>query len=343
MQRISLLEATDGMMFIDNPIDIYYLTGAELSKGVLFIFPKKSVLFVDSRYIDICKKIDGIDVKLDEKDHIKTFLSSQSISKVYVDGRTLTFSTFKSLEKWMPTAEFIQTDRLNKVRSVKDDNEVKKMYAAGKLNHQAMLHTISSLKEGVTEKEIAWEYEKFCRERGGDSLSFDTIIAFGKNSAYPHYHTGSKRLEKGMPVLIDCGITVDSYTSDMTRTLFFEKDGNYSDYLEWKNHYDLVKKSYDLAYEKAEIGVMFSSLDDEVHRYCKEKEVGTYLRHSLGHGLGLDVHEWPRISQHAKGIEIKENMFFTIEPGLYFEGKWGIRYENTIHMKKSGPVVISKG
>jgi len=342
MLRIQKLEQAEGMFFIDNVTDIYYLTGKKVSEGVLLIFPEKAVFFVDSRYIDSCKAMKGLEVCLKEKTTLDDYIKRESPSSIYVDGKHLCFDRYQYLQGLLPEALITSSSKIEEVRSIKDPLEIQKMRVSGHLNYDGYEHAVSILKEGITEKEVAWEYEKFCRNRGGERLSFDPIIGFGANSAFPHHRSGDTKLKKGMAVLIDCGITVDMYTSDMTRTLFFDQNANVKDYREWKHHYDLVKESYDRALSKAKVGVQFSILDDQVQAYAKEQGVSAHVKHSLGHSLGLDVHEWPRVSYMVKNIPIRENMFFTIEPGLYFEGKWGIRYEDTILMTTSGPEIISK-
>ncbi len=342
MLRIQKLEQAEGMFFIDNVTDIYYLTGKKVSEGVLLIFPEKTLFFVDSRYIDSCRSMKGLQVCLKEKTTLEDYIKKEAPATIFVDGKHLCFDRYQSLHALLPDAKIISSLKMDEVRSVKDPSEIQKMKVSGALNYAGYEHAVSLLKEGITEKEVAWEYEKYCREHGGERLSFDPIIGFGENSAFPHHRSGDTKLKRGMAVLIDCGITVDMYTSDMTRTLFFDPAANSSDYLLWKNHYDLVKQSYDRAFAKAKVGVHFSVLDDQVQSYAKEQGVSAHVKHSLGHSLGLDVHEWPRVSYLVKNIPVAENMFFTIEPGLYFEGKWGIRYEDTILMTSKGPEVISK-
>ena len=342
MQRIHNLNIQSGFQYIDNVIDIFYLTGKKVSLGTLLVFPEKTLFFVDSRYIDSCKKMKGVEVHLNEDGELDNFLKSLNPTEVFIDGLTLCFNRYKTLESLLPGAKFIPSTKMAQIRAIKDENEMEKMKVAGALNYRGYEHVVSILKAGITEKEAAWEYEKFCKENGGDTLSFEPIIAFGKNSAYPHHRSGDTVLKKGMNVLIDCGITVDNYTSDMTRTLFFEKEANQEAYREWKHLHDIVQQSYNLAVAKARPGVLFHTLDEEVRKYAQEQNVSQYLRHSLGHSLGLEVHEWPRISFRVKDIEIKEGMFFTIEPGLYKEGSCGIRFENTLLMTSNGPIVISK-
>lgn len=341
MHRIQKLNITEGMFYTDHPTDIYYLIGKKVSAGTLLIFPNLAVFFVDSRYIDTCKSIEGLEVRLAEKGTVEAFLSKRDPHTVLMDGKTVTMDKYKHLKEVLPKTKFISSDIMDKTRAIKDENEVRKMTISGALNFAAHKHALSKLKVGVTEKEIAWEYEKYCKEKGGEALSFDTIVAFGENSAYPHYRSGYKKLEAGMPVLLDCGVTVDSYTSDMTRCVFFKPESNPEDYKLWQHHYDLVKESYDRAFVMAHIGENFSTLDELVQEYAIEQNVAANVKHSLGHGLGLDVHEWPRISHLVKDIPIEKNMIFTIEPGLYFEGKWGIRFENTIVAAHSGPMVLS--
>lgn len=341
MQRIHHLKEDDGMIYIDNPKDIFYLLGKKVSRGTILVFPEEAFFFVDSRYIDACKEVAGVTVMLDEKDSLDRFLKEKSPSKVKIDGKTCTFNQARRLEQILPGATFESHTTMEKMRAVKDPHEIEKMKISSKLNSEACRFAISKLREGATEKEIAWEYEKFAREKGGEELSFDTIVAFGENSAYPHYHTGDTKLKAGQAVLIDCGITVDSYTSDMTRSLFFKPEAAPADYDLWQSHFEIVKKSYDEAVAKAAKGVMFSELDEKVQKIAKETGTDAHIRHTLGHSLGLDVHEWPRITYKLPNVEIKEDMIFTIEPGLYFEGKWGIRYENTLWLSKDGIVTLS--
>jgi len=342
MQRVHNLKLDEGMIYVDHPTDIFYLLGKKVSAGILLIFPEETLFFVDSRYIDACKKMEGISVHLNDGKSPFDTIQERSPLKILVDGTTCKFDQFSKLKELVPEASIESHTHFQEMRAIKDADEIVKMKKACALNHEACEHAISCLKEGVTEKEIAWEYEKYCKEKGGETLSFDTIVAFGENSAYPHYHTGDTKLKKGMAVLIDCGITIDSYTSDMTRSIFFEKESNIEDYTLWKEHFDIVKESYDRAVAKIKPGEMFSKLDDEVQNLAKEKSVKSHIRHTLGHSLGLDVHEWPRITYKLTDIPIKTNMVFTIEPGLYFPGKWGIRYENTLWLSEDGVTILTK-
>ena len=342
MQRIHNLNITSGFQYIDNPIDIFYLIGKKVSLGTLLVFPEKKMFFVDSRYIDSCKQLQGIEVHVNDDGELDDFLRSVPPQEVFIDGATLCFNRFKTLEKLMPLAKFTPSSKIEQIRAIKDQSEIEIMKIAGALNYKGYEHVVSILKVGISEKEAAWEYEKFCKENGGDSLSFEPIIAFGKNSAYPHHRSGGKALEKGMNVLIDCGVTVNDYTSDMTRTLFFEKSANQEGYTKWKHLHDTVQQSYNLAVQKALPGAYFHTLDEEVRKYAHLQNVSQYLRHSTGHSLGQQVHEWPRISFRNKDIVIKQGMVFTIEPGLYIDGFFGIRFENTLLMTASGLTVISK-
>jgi Xaa-Pro aminopeptidase len=342
MQRIEKLKRGKGLFYVDNVIDIFYLTGKKVSEGVLLIFPQETLFFVDSRYIDACKLLKGIKVLLNEGGALDAFLKTLPPCTLFVDGKTLSFNRYKQLQEIMKGSTFTVSTEIEKMRAIKDPSEIEKMKKAGALNYQGFQHVVASLKEGITEKEAAWEYEKYCKEKGGESLSFEPIIAFGGNSAYPHYRSQHIPLKKGMNVLIDCGITLDSYTSDMTRTLFFGKEENPEGYKEWKYVHDIVQESYNQAVAQIKLGVCFHTLDEKVQSIAKENHLEGYLRHSLGHGLGLQVHEWPRISYRVKDIPIEEGMVFTIEPGLYKEGFFGVRFENTLLMTEKGVINITK-
>ena len=341
MQRIYNLTTDKGMIYIDNPKDIFYLIGQKVSRGFILVFPDETLFFVDARYIDACRNINGVRVCLDDQGSMDEFIKQKNPEHVFVEPQTCSFGQYTRLKNLLPGAQFSSFTALEKMRVIKDESEIEKMKVSAALNVEANKYALSILEPGITEKQVAWEYEKFCKDRGAQELSFDTIVAFGKNSAFPHYHTGDTKLEKGMAVLIDSGITVDSYTSDMTRSIFYDKDAKPEEYALWKSHFNIVKESYDRAVAKIKAGETFDTLDIQVQDLAKEKGVEGNLRHTLGHSLGLDVHEWPRVTHKLPNIKIEKNMIFTIEPGLYFEDYWGIRYENTLWLSNNGVVNLS--
>jgi Xaa-Pro aminopeptidase len=194
-------------------------------------------------------------------------------------------------------------------------------------------HIRRSLKVGVTEKELALSFEIFCRKQGAEKLSFDPIIAFGKNTAYPHYRAGDVKLKKDQLVLIDIGVVVDHYHSDMTRTVFFGNPDPRLVLLE-----TVVKKAHAAALKLCKVGTKVGDLDKAARQVIEKAGLKELILHSLGHGIGLETHEFPRLKYKGEDQStlLQEGMVITIEPGLYLPGVGGVRYEDTI-------VITSKG
>jgi Xaa-Pro aminopeptidase len=189
------------------------------------------------------------------------------------------------------------------------------------------------LKKGITEKEVARRFEIFCLEKGAEGLSFTPIIAFGKNGAMPHYRSQDVVLKEGDAVLIDIGVVLDNYHSDMTRVLFYKKKNRYLSHL-----YEIVKKAQKNALKLCRPGVKLKELDLAARKVMREEKVEDLFLHSLGHGIGLQTHEFPRIKYNGddRDVVLQSGMVFTVEPGLYVPGKGGVRYEDTIVITPSG-------
>jgi Xaa-Pro aminopeptidase len=183
---------------------------------------------------------------------------------------------------------------------------------------------LEEVKEGVTELELKEKLLTFYGELGAQGESFDTIVAFGKNSAVPHHQTGVTVLERGMPILIDTGCLVDGYASDFTRTVYFGKPTK-----EFISAYNAVKQANEYAIENIKDGTYTDQADGYARAVLKKYGLEEYFTHSLGHGLGLEIHEYPTLSIKRKD-RLENKMLFTIEPGVYFDGKFGIRIEDTV-------------
>jgi Xaa-Pro aminopeptidase len=183
---------------------------------------------------------------------------------------------------------------------------------------------------GMTEKEAALLFETYCLNNGADKLAFEPIICFGKNSALPHHHRDDTKWKKGDLVLMDLGVMVDGYCSDMTRVNFF----NCEDKL-LQEFNILVKEAYDAAVALCKGGVHLNDVDRAARKIFEKHGVDKYFLHRLGHGVGLEIHEYPRIGKDENVI-LQPNMLITIEPGLYKENIGGIRYENTLIITKDG-------
>lgn len=334
--RISSLQNTlqEGTaLLIEDPIDLYYLTGLSFSLGELWIVQKEACLFVDGRYIQSAQKAP-CQALLTSCKEISSFLQKNSCKKALFDGTKATFERVQNLQKLYPTMEWSSSPCVTKdLRMIKHPLEIQKLQKSADLLWEGFLYIQTLLKEGVLEKEIACKFTTFCLEKGADGLSFDPIIAFGENSAMPHYRAGNRALKQGDAVLIDIGVLCDHYHSDMTRVLFFgEKNPTLA---KW---FDIVVEAHDAALKLCKPGLHFKELDLAARKVFKDHKVEEYFVHSLGHGVGLEIHEFPKIrfDSHDKDLILKPGMVFTVEPGLYLPGTGGIRHENTIYITENG-------
>jgi Xaa-Pro aminopeptidase len=222
---------------------------------------------------------------------------------------------------------------LKQLRVVKDATEIEALKKAAALTWQGYTFIKGLLKEGISEEELAFEFEFFVRKQGASGLSFDPIIAFGENSAYPHYRAGKATLQKNQIVLMDVGAVLDLYRGDLTRVVFFgEGDAQLSKMLEW------TQQAQAKAIEIAKVGMTFGQLDEVARSVFAEQGVEEFFTHGLGHGIGLETHEFPNIRKTGpdKEVPLEAGMVFTVEPGLYRPGLGGVRWEDMVLMTKSG-------
>lgn len=207
------------------------------------------------------------------------------------------------------------------------------MQQSAELLHHCFLHLLTLLKRGITEVELAQAFTIFALQQGAEKLAFDPIIAFGDRTAMPHYHPQKIPLQSGDPVLIDIGVSLDHYHSDMTRVVFFEKADPFLHHV-----YQVVKKSQEAALKECRAGAAVATLDLAARAVMRQENMEEAFLHSLGHGIGLETHEFPRLKSRGDNTDIplEAGMVVTIEPGLYYAGKGGIRYEDTVIVTPTG-------
>jgi Xaa-Pro aminopeptidase len=309
-------------LLIENPVDLSYLTGLTLSRGRLIVTSKEATLFVDGRYIDYAKEKSPVPVSLWES---KTKFSLKGA--VGFDSSWTTVLQLQGLQKEMPDLKLIPKEKpLQLQRLIKEKSELTLLRKAAEITWEGIEHIRALFKEGVSEQELATEYEYFVRKKGASKLSFDSIIAFGEESAHPHHRSSLKRLKRNQIVLVDVGVVYQGYCGDCTRVFFFgEADPRL------KKMDDLAKQAAAAAKESARPGAPLGSLDRAARDLFAQEGVEELFNHNLGHGVGLDVHEYPSLKWDGadKDLLLSKNMVFTIEPGLYRAGLGGVRYENT--------------
>lgn len=316
-------------LLVDDPVNLYYLTGINLSAGKMVVHENGAHLFVDGRYLQIAEKLSPVPVTLtsQEQNHFQDYLRDlPSIQILAFNSETTSYSTYNELKKNLDPIALLAVDNpIKKMRAIKDDEEITLLRQAALLGNQGFDYICSLIKENISESELATELEIFWKRKGAKGVAFDPIVAFGPNSAMPHYRAGQSRLKKGEHILIDIGVNLDHYHSDMTRVVYFhEPDPKINEI------YEIVKKAQLTAISLCRPGVLVSDLDHAARQVIADHGYGEFFNHSLGHGVGLEIHEWPPIRASSKDIILKKGMVLTIEPGIYLPGIGGVRLEDTL-------------
>ena len=338
-------------IFLTNPSNIYYLTGIQFQTsshdGYCLVISGKIFVFTNALYIGSLRSKNKITVvEIAGLAHLFTTLTKivrhNRVEKIGFEKENILHHEFTLLKKSLKKTKLIPINNpLASARLHKSTDEVRSIKRACKVLDLAFKHILKYIKLGVSEKELASEIGYFIKKRGAD-LAFPPIVAFGKNSAIPHHSPTTYKLKPKNIVLLDFGARVNGYCSDITRTVYF---GNPSQKI--KNIYQTVLDSQlkvldhmynKLVYYTSELET--SSLD-KVARNHITKAGYPSIPHSLGHGIGLDIHESPRIGPNSRDV-LNEGMVFTIEPGIYLPRIGGIRIEDTVLITNKGIEVLTK-
>ncbi len=224
----------------------------------------------------------------------------------------------------------------DELRAVKDPEELALLARAIELADEAMETVGSQLRPGMTERDVSWRLERTMRELGADGLSFDTIVASGPNGAKAHHKPTDRRLEAGDGVVIDMGALYEGYCSDITRTFVLGRASE-----QFRAVYDTVLAAQETAEATAEAGMTGAEIDGLARAVIDEAGYGDYFGHSLGHGIGLAVHEAPGVGPSSPGA-IENGMVFSVEPGIYLTGWGGVRIEDLVVMENGRPRVLTR-
>ncbi len=311
---------------ITDQIGREHLSGVKLAEGAL-LYSNKPTYFADARYFSAVKgEIErrGFEAKLYKGlESIKETLKEQRVKALFIDYDTVTLSEYAEYLD-LGVKIYDGSVELKRARAIKTDNELNSIKKACEIAQNAIENIVSEIKKGVTENYIKEKLESDMLALGAEGVSFETIVAFGKNSAVPHHQTGETKLEDDMPVLIDMGCKVNGYCSDVTRTFYFGEPSK-----RFIDCYNAVLDANRKAIEKITDKTLTFEADGFARSLLKERELDKYFTHSLGHGVGLEIHEFPSLSP-KKSDELENRMVFTIEPGVYFDGEFGIRIEDTV-------------
>ncbi|MCH9612243.1 MAG: putative peptidase [Chlamydiia bacterium] len=339
MQNERIKKVREGMkeegidcLCVEDPILLYYFLGIQVSFGMLFIHEDREVLFADSRYFDALSQVVQVplvryrgDVTVKEHFPIPP-------DRLGVDGSRCTYSRFKQLASLFPDSELVDCDLTTRLRMIKDPDEIVALQRSCDVNYQAYTDVRGQLEVGMREVDVANLYERRIRELGASGASFDPMVCFSNHSACPHHKTGEATLEEGTLVLLDVGCMVDHYASDLTRTFGF---GEINPSLE--EVYAYVKEMNEELLEMIRPGVPLLDVVNHYNGCFSAKQIEERNLHSLGHGVGMEVHESPSMRpRDVDGVVFEEGMVLAIEPGCYIKDVGGVRIENMVEVTSKG-------
>ena len=314
-----------------------YLTNFHSSFGIFFMTKNTQYYLTDSRYLEVCKKHfenSAVQVEIVKGfagsiERINEIIKDESLNKIGFE-EIISVQDLDFLKENM-NVEFVKVEKeIEEIRSVKTLKELEKITHSMKVASSAFSAFIKKVRVGMTEKELKaiLNYEIF--SHGADNLAFDTIIASGGNGSRPHAIPTDKKIEQGDLITCDFGAQIDGYCSDITRTFAV---GEVSE--KQNEVYNLVKKACETALSAVKEGRTTGEIDKIARDIIEEAGYGKYFSHGLGHGVGVEIHEAPRVAMNTDTV-LKENMVITIEPGIYISGKLGVRIEDTVSVTKDG-------
>lgn len=313
---------------VSNIKNVRYISGFTGDEGMAVITDKSAYLIVDGRFTEQAKNESKIKVVDYAGNFVKTIgeiLRNDSAKKCAFEGNTITYSEAEHMKDTIKFVEwFALKDVFERVRMVKDIDEIKTIQKSLKIALDTFEYVKPQIVPGATEIDIANEIEYRMKKMGASGPSFGTIVASGKRSSLPHGLASNKVIENGDAVVIDMGAVYDGYCSDITRTVFI---GGMSK--EQERVYDLVKKAQKFAIDAIEAGVSCKDVNEVAVNEFRKNAMEKYFVHSLGHGVGLDVHERPFVAGRSSDV-FKPGMVVTVEPGLYLPNQFGVRIEDMV-------------
>tara|TARA_Y100000590_G_scaffold169152_1_gene193782 strand:+ start:2560 stop:3636 length:1077 start_codon:yes stop_codon:yes gene_type:complete len=331
-------------LLVQSPDNRRYISGFTGTAGSLIISRDQAVLATDFRYIEqattqspefrILRTFGALD-------WLPDLVGDLGITNLGFESEHLSFAMHQRIADTVASAglpiDLIPVHALvEEVRKIKDQLEMDSLVRAIDISDRAFDEVSKTIFVGQTEREIAWLLEKTMRELGADSPSFDTIVAAGPNAALPHHRPDDTKIQNGTPLIIDMGAKYEGYCSDLSRTLFI---GTPDD--RFVSIYDTVLAAQLTAIATVQSGMTGSEADNLARLVIDEAGYGDKFGHSLGHGVGLEIHEQPGVGPGSQTI-LSDGMPFTIEPGIYISGWGGVRIEDVVVLEEGQARVISK-
>lgn len=319
--------------------NVRYLSGfTGGSDASLLISGTDKIIFTDPRYFQqvqtecpdwklVGEKPGGWDKRSE---------SCSGYDRIAFESHAVSYQAFAEMDRIFSGRLVAQPNVVEGLRLVKDEDELEKLRQAARIGDEVFSSLLSVIGSGMSEKQVASEIMYLLRQKGCEKEAFDTIAVAGENAALPHGHPGERILKEGDMLTLDYGGFFEGYAGDMTRTIIVERASALLN-----TRYDLLLQAQLRALSMVRAGVSCREIDQAARDYLKEYDLDGYFLHSTGHGVGLEIHELPRVSLLSDAI-LAENMVITIEPGIYFPDWGGIRIEDTVIVKDGGCEIITR-
>jgi Xaa-Pro aminopeptidase len=332
-------------LLVSHLPNIQYSCGFSGSAGFLAVSEGEAVLFTDSRYKQQAREeVKGAKIVI-ARDAVINAVAEWMAGRgrkskrftLGIEADHLRVAERKRLADLLPSGIRLKSapPLVERARMIKDDEELQRIRAAVQLGASLFDHALQVIKPGVKETEVAAEMEYMARRAGAEAMSFPTIIASGARSALPHGRASEQPIATGAFVVCDFGVILANYCSDETRTVWLGQESK-----EARGAYQAVKEAQQAAIAAVRPGAMAGAVDAAARKTLAKAGLGRYFTHSTGHGVGLEIHEAPRVAAAQTEI-LKPGMVITIEPGVYFPGKWGIRIEDMVAVTARGCEVLT--
>ena len=320
---------------ISSPASMFYLTGKWIFPGermaVLYLNDQGDLALFANRLFALSGTVDVPLVEYDDTEDCVAILAEHLIpGKIGIDKDWPSRFTIRLMETRSGLSPVIGSPCIDQTRLYKDEKELQWMRESSLKNDACTLNTIEQLKLGMTEAQAAEIYLKEAADQGAAGYSFEPLICFGPNCAEPHHVTDHTVLKSGDSVILDVGLSWQNYCSDMTRTVFMGKATD-----EQKRVYDVVRAANAAGRAAVRPGVPMKEIDRAARKVIEDAGYGKYFIHRTGHGIGLEVHEFPDVSAASEAIALP-GMCFSVEPGIYLPGKFGVRIEDLVAVTEDG-------
>ena len=329
------------ILVVSSPVNIFYMTGFYGTAGIALFERFEAVIWVDPRYTlqarDQARGVEVIEARTGLFKAVGGWLKKRRAGLAGYEDSHLSCAEFRGLEResprttrWQATGGIIEG-----LRMVKDSYEIDLIRRAGHLTAEVLSEIMPGIRPGVCESDLAAELEYRMRRKGADGAAFETIVASGVRGALPHARASGKQLSAGELVILDLGAILAGYAADMTRTLYLGRPGP-----RVRNLYKAVVEAQQEAVEAVRLGARAGDVDGAARRCLKRRGLADHFTHSTGHGVGLEVHEKPRLGRNEK-TRLRAGFVVTAEPGIYLEGLGGVRVEDTVLVGAQGPEILT--